>query len=433
MSDTPSPDSTSGTSEPKTLTLALVRRNPWFLGLAALPLLTAIAFLVVGIYSAQWLFLMLIPHSLILAGALGAMLWIRNPRPREIEGAVSVSEEGVHINKMLALPREQIKAGFVVPRPDKRPIVRIEKKGLPPATEIRVENEDEGREVLRRLGLDATQTIASFVLPSRLFVDDKFQKQYLAIFSGAIVLSAVVPWFIPLHVGITPIFIMLASMSFAATALLTRTHLRIGADGIVIKWFRTERFIPHDEIASIESYEETRFQRRRWAGVRVHLQSGEIITLPIASAGDVGGPRVRLVKHRLEQAHADHQRGVRASAEARLMRGERPMLAWVRELRRAGAGAAANHRIAPMPTDRLLELVEDPHADPVMRANAAVALGANTESREIQTRLRVAARATAAPRLRVALEKAVDVDDEAALAEALAEVEGEAKKTLPNQ
>jgi hypothetical protein len=34
--------------------------------------------------------------------------------------------------------------------------------------------------------------------------------------------------------------------------------------------------------------------------------------------------------------------------------------------------------------------------------------------------------------LRVALEKYVDVDDEAALAEALAEVEVEAKKTLPN-
>lgn len=419
-------------SESKTPTLALVRRNPWISRIAAFSSLATVAALVVAGFLQHFFLAYIALNLLVLIAALVGMLWIRNPRPREIEGAVSVHEEGVRIGQALVLPREQIKAGFVVPRPGKRPIVRLEnKKRLALPTEIRVENDDDGREVLRRLGLDATQTIASFVLPSRLFADPKLGQQYMMGMGTAFVLTAILTRSSGLYPEVFPVLIGLIGMSFGVTALLTRTHLRIGADGIVLKWFRTERFIPYDEIASIESYEEKEY-RRRWAGAKVHLHSGETIKLPIASAGDIGGPRVRLVKHRLEQAHADHQRGARASAEARLVRGERPMLAWVRELRRAGAGAAANHRIAPVPTDRLLELAEDPHADPIMRANAAVALGANTESGEIRTRLRVAAQATAAPRLRVALEKSVDVDDEAALAEALAEVEAEAKKTLPN-
>jgi hypothetical protein len=47
--------------------------------------------------------------------------------------------------------------------------------------------------------------------------------------------------------------------------------------------------------------------------------------------------------------------------------------------------------------------------------------------------LRVTAQATAAPRLRVALERAANVDAEAALAQALAEVEAEAQQSKREQ
>lgn len=425
-----SSDSAPERDENQPLKLALVRRNPWMLSPVALPLVTALCFLVWGIHSGNLLFPFLVPHLLILAASLFAMIWIRNPRPREIEGLVAIDDQGVSIGHRLALAREQIKAGFVVPRPGKRPFVRLERKTkLAPALEIAVENEEEGRRVLRHLGLDATQTIASFVLPSRLFADKRIQRRYMAVLLACIAVLGMVRGLFFFHAEILPIVIGLMSVGFAVTGLLTRTHLHIGADGIVIRWFRTERFIPYDAIENIESYEEKRFQRRRWAGVHLLLESGETITLPIASAGQVGGPRVRLVTNRLQEAFADHQRGARAAVEARLMRGEQQMHAWVRSLRRAGAGAGANHRIAPVPTDRLLEVVEDPHADPIMRANAAIALGADTEHAEIRSRVRVAAQATAAPRLRVALEKAVENEDEAALAEALAAVEAEADKT----
>lgn len=412
----------------KSSELALVRRNPWMLALGASPLAAVLACIISAILFKSIMPLIFIPHFLILSAALTALIWIRNPRAREIENSVRVNNDGVQIDGVMILPREQIKAGFVVPRPNKQPLVRIERKGFGPAVEIRVENEEEGRDVLRRLGLDASQTIASFVLPSRFFAIELQQGQNATLMGILFILIAILSRFVRTNVTAFPVVIGFTALGLALAALLTRTHVRIGADGIVLKWFRTQRFIPYDELQAIESYQETGIRRNRWAGVRLRLQSGEIVTLPIAAASEVGGPRVRLVTNRLQEAFADHKRGKPVSPEARLLRGERSIEAWVRDLRRAGAGAAANHRIAPIPIEKLLEVAEDPHADPIMRANAAIALGANTENGEFRNRLRIAAQATAAPRLRVALERAATVDDEAALTEALSEVEAEAHK-----
>lgn len=413
-------------SESKTLELALVRRNPWILAIAALPLMAAIGFLFCGIFLNLEPLIILVPHLLILASALYAMLWIRNPRTLEIEKLVSVDRDGVHLGRKLALARGKIKAGFVVPRPDKRPIVRLEKDGLHPALEIRVDNEDDGREVLRRLGFDATQTIASFVLPSPFFAPTQLRKRFIWALCAALATGGLFIGLVRPEPEVFAGIIILISVVFASTVFLTRTRLRAGADGIVLRSFRNERFIPYAEIAGIEYHLEK--DHTPWAGVLLTLRSGENLAIPVSSPNQVGSPRVHLVVNRLQEAFGDHQRGIRASAEARLVRGERDLVNWVRELRRTGSGAAADHRIAPVPADRLLELAEDPHANPVMRANAAVALGGNTENGEFRRRIRVAAQATAAPRLRLALEKAVDLHDETALAEALAEVELEAEK-----
>lgn len=415
------------------LQLALVRRNPWMLALGASPLVAAIACAIGAVVTKNATPIVFIPHLLMLSVALSTFVWIRNPRVREMEDAVVVKDDGVDVHGERVLERDDIKAGFVVPRPDKRPIVRLERKGLLPAFEIRVENEDEGRAVLRELGLDATQTIASFVLPPRLFAIELQRKQYGFLLGVLFAVMAILARLAHAHLLAFPILILSMAIGFAFAGLLTRTHVRIGADGLVLKWFRTQRFIPYDELRAIESYQERGIRRNRWAGVKLRLKSGEIITLPIAAASEVGGPRVRLVTNRLQEAFADHKQGKTTSPEARLLRGDKPIAAWVRDLRRAGAGAAANHRIAPIPTEKLLEVAEDPQADPIMRANAAIALGANAEDGEFRKRLRVAAQATAAPRLRVALEQAANVDDEAALAEALAEVEAEAQKTRAEQ
>jgi hypothetical protein len=70
------------------------------------------------------------------------------------------------------------------------------------------------------------------------------------------------------------------------------------------------------------------------------------------------------------------------------------------------------------PRDELWRAVEDPTADPSTRAGAAIALrGALSEGES--TRLRAAAEACAAPKLRVALDKIASRAAEDALVEAL--------------
>ncbi len=416
--------------EKQPLKVALVQRNPWLLALSGLPLVVVFGLIGAALSTGSWVFAGLVPQMLFLAGTLYLVIWIRNPRPREVDGLATVDKEGVRVGQTLVLPRKDIKAGFVVPRPDKRPLVALEKRRkLTFDLEIAVDDEEKGRRVLRRLGLDATQTIASFVLPSRLFTTAPRASHYVAVAMAIMVILGLTRILLHSHVVLVPLLVGLVGIGFVTAGYLTRIHLSVGADGIALRSLRWRRFVPFDEIASIESYEEKPSHRGAWAGVRLRLRSGKVITLPISSPSRGGLPRVNLVSNRLRQAFADHKRA-RPSAQAHLSRGKREMREWVRELRSTGTGANVNHRVAPVTTERLLEVVEDRHADPVVRANAAVALGAKTEDREIRSRLRVAAQVTAAPRLRVALEKAAETDDEEALAEALAEVEADAKKKV---
>jgi hypothetical protein len=102
-----------------------------------------------------------------------------------------------------------------------------------------------------------------------------------------------------------------------------------------------------------------------------------------------------------------------------LARGERSSLAWILDLRSLLA-RAHTFRAAPPTIESLVAIVEDGTAPPLTRAAAAVAL--SSMGHEVRARLRVAAEATAAPKLRVALEAAA-ADDVDQLTEAIEEVE----------
>jgi hypothetical protein len=112
-----------------------------------------------------------------------------------------------------------------------------------------------------------------------------------------------------------------------------------------------------------------------------------------------------------------------------LDRRERPVGDWITTLRSIGTGANAAHRIAPVAPERLWRIVEDPSARAVARAAAAVALGARIDD-EGRARLKAAADATAAPKLRIALFAAADSAEEAELEEALRDLEATDTKAL---
>lgn len=75
-----------------------------------------------------------------------------------------------------------------------------------------------------------------------------------------------------------------------------------------------------------------------------------------------------------------------------------------------------------VPRDVLLRIVEDSHAAPLERASAAVAAIESGDD-DAKKRVRVAAGATASPKLRIALDRIVESSDEQAIVEALDELE----------
>lgn len=125
---------------------------------------------------------------------------------------------------------------------------------------------------------------------------------------------------------------------------------------------------------------------------------------------------------RIRDANEVYRSGVAGEA-ALLQRGDRPHRTWVAVLRSGGLGTL---RTAALSKDKLWRVIEDASAGPLERAAAAVALGKDLGAEE-RRRLERAARATAAPKLRVVLETAADAEDEQ-LAEHLEALERPPKK-----
>jgi hypothetical protein len=208
-------------------------------------------------------------------------------------------------------------------------------------------------------------------------------------------------------------------MVYVALSLVA-TRLKVGADGFEIRWIRTRRFIAYDQVESISRYENG-LGNSRMSGLRVALHSGEVVLLPI-QRGRWESDQIGIIGERILEAKQAIGCGDVAVDAALLRRGDRPMSDWMAALRAIGTGANATLRTAPVPRDRLMRIVEDPTQAAAARAAAAVALAGGLDE-EGRTRLRVAAEAIAAPKLRVAVEKVAEGREEAELEAALSEVD----------
>jgi len=217
--------------------------------------------------------------------------------------------------------------------------------------------------------------------------------------------------------------LLVAAVAALLVLLLAPQRLRVGGDGVEVIRLWRRRFLRYDEIAAVAPYEKGSW-RNRLVGLHLALHSGEDVRVPMLGSEDVADAEARI-----DEAMARLRRGDVEVDAAVLRRGERALGAWVTALRSLGAGANADLRTAPVPRERLFRIVEDAARPSVDRAAAAVALGRDLDD-EGRVRLRSAAEATAAPRLRVALEKAAGAEGDAELEAALADIEeGEEPRT----
>jgi hypothetical protein len=332
---------------------------------------------------------------------------------------VRANREGISIEGRARIDRAAIRDGLVVPRLGAKPLVRLRLRRLfTLPIELEVESEAEGRKLLHAMGLDASQAVATFRLPSRALAT-----KWSRFLPFAFIPFLMAAGMFGAHHG--PLSAILPLLPFLMLAyvlvLIVPSKVHVGADGLLIEWLRTKRFIPHAEISDVMEY-ESGYGKSRMSGLDLRLASGEIVRIPVTSK-KWGPSATATLRARIDEAReASTGGGVMNEAAVVLGREGRPVLEWITALRAVGAGTNATHRIAPVNPDRLWSLVEDPGTDARARAAAAVALSASTDD-EGRTRLRAAAVATAAPKLRIALETAANAASEDELARVLDELE----------
>ena len=391
-------------------------RNPWLLGLALLPLLGSVAAIVATIAGSPQVWPLML-HGFWITALLVTSVVRRNPYPLERSVRIRAHGDAIFVDE-LRIPRTEIREAFVVPKKSGFPLVRIDRGALRLPIDLVVHDIDEGRQILRALGLDASQSVAkvqtaSYALSRRR----SFIGGVVAVFgvAGAVLsrLAHGIPAAGP-FAGVVMVVAVAAMLALAAK----RTEVSIGADGVLIHWLWIHRFVRCEDILTVSEYEET-MGRSRTMGVSLHLKGGEELRLPVG-ARHLSEDRCAALVERIRETMVAQRSGQGAATAALLGRQGRVMSEWIRALRAMGVGADATLRTAPTDPEVLLRVVESPGSRAEERAAAAVALAASGDE-EAKTRLRVAAEAVAEPKLRVALDAAVE-EDETALEAALGEL-----------
>lgn len=368
-------------------------------------------------------------HLFVLSFVLGFAQRRHNLRASRAERDVKITPDGVLVDGALVVKKEQIKDGLFQPRPPRDPgkasslgpSLRLYGKRKRILFEVEAD-QAEANEMLQVLGLDASHRRAQFSTASPLFATTGrnilFTWSMLALGAGiAMVLAAM-----GIKGGSAGIFVVLPFLFFG----MLPQRVEVGVDGVLIRWMWQKRFIPMNQIRRVSMRDSRQ--------VVLHLESGEEVNIYAAmprSDGSFALQRRDALVARIREAQLVYQsRGPIVDVAALVGRGDRPRSEWVEALMKLRD--QAGYREAVVRDEDLWRLVEDPAAPEDARAGAVMALrsGKGGLGEEGKARVRVAADATASPKLRVVLDAAVaDSDEEAKEAlHALIEQESERRE-----
>ncbi len=348
-----------------------------------------------------------------LVGSLAFVAFVLNAWPVRRTGKLRANRRGVSVDGKLLARRDDIASAYVLG--GAKPTARIVKKRFRGAPlDVEVATDADARAVVDALGLGVASSTAVFDV---------------ALGGGrGIVLGAVLGGIAAVLVGVAlfsatgdfgAAFPLITIAFIVAGIQLSQAKVHVGTDGLLVTRVGRKTFVPFSEIERIDVEGGVLLQIVRHGGrpLRVGFSGNS------PASREAGGALLR----RIEDARATFDRGEPgARVAAQLERGRRSTRDWVTGLRRLVE--AGQYREAAALPDRLYRIVEDPSQPEAARAGAAVALGPVLDARG-RARLRVAAKASASPRLRIALECASEKDAEVdALEEALASIEPEAER-----
>ncbi len=382
-----------------------VRRNPWLLGLATSPFAMAATMVLGGAFGSGPFILCIAPLTAVLGIATTYFTWRRNPLPQRVPVRLRADRDRLVVDdvasgrsQMVAV--KQMVRGVRIGGPE-RAVIRITRRwGRNLVLEVAPSVEPP---LLTRLGLDVRQTAASFRAMSRIHAGPRTMRYAaggaIASSAGIVLTAMLLPH--PAPLVLLP-FVLLAPVALA----LVPSHVEVGADGVLIRWLGTRRFIGHADILGVSVTSHSPRQTYAMTIVWIGTRTREPICIPIPGA-DQWSDDAETLSSRIRDARAAWEAS-QGRPPIPLLRAGREHLAWVSELRRQ---EAADLRSTAMPRAELWRVVEDVSAASIDRAAAALALGRELSNTD-RARLSTAASATVQPQLRVVLERASVAEDD---------------------
>ncbi|MEP7121052.1 MAG: hypothetical protein ABJE95_09090 [Byssovorax sp.] len=302
------------------------------------------------------------------------------------------------------VPLAEVETGFVVPT-RAGTSVELHLKGGD-VIDVGVRAADEAAALLRSARVDVARQRC------RIQLVDQNARLFIALFTAGALAYCSLPALGILAVlfrGDTGALVWACLLALSTVVALRGTalpELTIGTDGIAFKRGFRETFVPFEELVEI---------RPAGLGILVRTRDGRSRT--IFSPAGVGPERFEALLLRIREAMAARAQGRQPALELLDRRGRS-----VREWRVALAEVArrgTSYRDVGISIDDLEAVIGSPDATPERRLAAAVALRAAAHPAATSL-IRVAAAQCASQRLRVALEKVGEGDDDdLALAEAL--------------
>lgn len=338
------------------------------------------------------------------------------PRAVLNEGALGFVNDQLTVSGKRLADRAEIQTGAVIPSSPDGPVVRLEKRFS--HVDLAVADVDAGQAVLGKLGLDVAHAVAHFRVLSTSIADWRrsvtlLMALPLAMFVGLFAFDAVRA---PVAIAL-----LVPAIVVGALAVALPSRIVVGADGISGRLRLRPWFVSFDGVAEVRVREEQWFQAELLV-VELLDKDGEVLHSLLVDQKKQGpfqegvhaevDARALALAERIREALELRDAPKRPFQRAALARDQRTPAQWVAHLRGVLERQATFRDAGPPTAEALIAIVEDASAAPADRAAAAVAL--SKAAPPIQRRVRIAADAAAEPKLRLALEAALEHDDEAA-------------------
>lgn len=326
------------------------------------------------------------------------------PKP----GRVSVGRRGVRIDGKLVADRMKVDNAAIVRDDDTGGMrVLLGKKGSPQRSlRLLVKDNDAAHDVLRKLGLDADSSTATWstlggAMYSSWGIWAQMSPLLFAVLSIALAAATRSSLF-----GIT------AAASFVSfyALLFSKTTVVVGADGVLVKWLHLQRFCPMSEVRFVELLPN---------GVRLHRAVGDPFDVKLGTEQQVRNDRYRVLTseiealyNRVQDALAARNAGADAMvASDPFLRNQRSPREWLAAVK-GMFDAVGGLRDAANTEESAWRVVADSAASEEARIGAAAALAAKADERG-REKLRAVAENVAATHVRVAIEAAAKGDEDA--------------------